>query len=103
MSFPSSGGGFDSRSPLQFKLIIFKMPLKSNYRNIFKNISEKKSNYFFTGSPGTGKSYSLINLAAYLIEQKNISPEKIIVFTFNRKTSKYYREEIAGLINKSIG
>jgi len=79
------------------------MPLKSNYRNIFKNISEKNNNYFFTGSPGTGKSYSLINLTAYLINEKNIKPEKLLVFTFNRKTSKYYREEIVGLINKSMG
>jgi superfamily I DNA/RNA helicase len=79
------------------------MPLKSNYRNIFKNISENSNNYFFTGSPGTGKSYSLINLIAYLINKKNIKPEKILVFTFNRKTSKYYREEIAELINKSVG
>ena len=79
------------------------MPLKSKYRNIFKNISEKNNNYFFTGSPGTGKSYSLINLIAYLINEKNIEPEKMLVFTFNRKTSKYYREEIAGLVNKSVG
>ncbi|MHB1377522.1 MAG: UvrD-helicase domain-containing protein [Candidatus Humimicrobiaceae bacterium] len=79
------------------------MPLKSNYRNIFKNISENNNNYFFTGSPGTGKSYSLINLIAYLITEKNIEPEKILVFTFNRKTSKYYREEIAELVNKSVG
>ncbi|MHB1334362.1 MAG: UrvD/REP family ATP-dependent DNA helicase [Candidatus Humimicrobiaceae bacterium] len=79
------------------------MPLKSNYRNIFKNISEKNNNYFITGPPGTGKSYCLTNLIAYLITEKNIEPEKILVFTFNRKTSKYYREEIARLINKSVG
>ena len=78
------------------------MPLKSNYKNIFKNIFEKNNNYFITGSPGTGKSYTLINLTAYLINEKNINPEKILVFTFNRKTSKYYREEITGLVNKSV-
>jgi len=78
------------------------MPLKSDYKNIFKNISQKNNNYFFTGSPGTGKSDSLVNLVAYLIKQKNIDPQKILVFTFNRKTSKYYREEIAKLIDKSV-
>src|SRR5450830_1967666 len=79
------------------------MPLKPNYRNIFKNISGKKNNYFITGPPGTGKSYCLINLIAYLITEKNVEPGKILVFTFNRKTSKYYRKEIARLINKSVG
>ncbi len=78
------------------------MLLKSDYKNIFKNISQKNNNYFFTGPPGTGKSYSLVSLVAYLIKQRNISPQKILVFTFNRKTSKYYREEIAKLIDKSV-
>ncbi|MHB1347542.1 MAG: UvrD-helicase domain-containing protein, partial [Candidatus Humimicrobiaceae bacterium] len=78
------------------------MPLKSDYRNIFENISKNSNNYFITGPPGTGKSYCLINFIAYLVSEKNITPGKILVFTFNRKTSKYYREEITGSINKTV-
>ena len=79
------------------------MPLKPDYKNIFKNILEKDNNYFITGPPGTGKSQCLIDLISYLILEKNIEPEKILVFTFNRKISKYYREEIVRRIGKTVG
>lgn len=78
------------------------MPSEFNYINSFKKISQKSNNYLITGSSGTGKSYFLIQFVKYLIVEKKIKPGRILVFTFNRKISKYYREEISRAINESV-
>jgi len=77
------------------------MPLKFNQTSSFKKISQKNNNYLVTGSPGTGKSYFLVQFINYLITEKKISPRKILVFTFNRKSSKFYREEISRKLEKT--
>ncbi|MCE5329954.1 ATP-dependent helicase [bacterium] len=78
------------------------MPLKFNHISNFKKISQKNSNYLITGAPGTGKSYFLIQFIKYLITEKKINPRRILVFTFNRKTSKFYREEISRNLGKTL-
>ena len=100
MSFPSSRGGFDSRSPLQNYFFI--MSIKFDYENYFSYIIKKKGNFLITGCPGTGKSFFLIQFIKYLICNQKINENKIIVFTFNRKASKFYRDEVSLAISSSL-
>ncbi len=93
MSFPSSKGGFDSRSPLH----LIKM-----HNNCFEKILKSKSDFLITGAPGTGKTNVLLNLVKYLIIEKNIPEDHILVFAFNRKNSKSIREEVARMVGRSI-
>jgi len=78
------------------------MSQELNYINYFRNIVQKNDNYLVTGCPGTGKSFFLIQFVRYLIKEEKINPDRIIVFTFNRKTSRYYREEISKVIDSSV-
>ncbi|MCL6087062.1 MAG: ATP-dependent helicase [Actinobacteria bacterium] len=78
------------------------MPSQLNYISNFKKISQKNNNYLITGAAGTGKSYFLIQFIKYLITIKDIAPGQILVFTFNRKNSKFYREEISSALGKTI-
>ena len=38
--------------------------------------------------PGTGKTFTLVKRVAYLVMEKNVSPERIMVVTFTEKAAK---------------
>ena len=59
------------------------------------HIDNRRSNMLVIGPPGTGKTYNLLETIQYLIEEKDVSPDRILVFCFNRKWSKIIREESA--------
>ncbi|MFO7928711.1 MAG: ATP-dependent DNA helicase [Candidatus Humimicrobiaceae bacterium] len=64
--------------------------------------SSKGQNLLVAGAPGTGKTEILIRLLENLINKRGASPDRIIVFCFNRKWAKFLREETAVRINKSF-
>ena len=41
-----------------------------------------------TAGPGTGKTFTLVQRAIYLIEEKNVKPEEILMATFTEKAAK---------------
>ena len=41
-----------------------------------------------TAGPGTGKTYTLVQRAIYLIEECGISPENLFIATFTEKAAK---------------
>lgn len=41
-----------------------------------------------TAGPGTGKTFTLVQRAVYLIQEKNIAPENIMIATFTEKAAK---------------
>ena len=41
-----------------------------------------------TAGPGTGKTFTLVQRAVYLIQEKNVSPEQIMIATFTEKAAK---------------
>ena len=41
-----------------------------------------------TAGPGTGKTFTLVQRIIYLIEEKNILPEEILIATFTEKAAK---------------
>lgn len=60
-----------------------------------KNLTEEQEKIVFEegdliviAGPGTGKTYTLVNKIKYLLENKNIPPEKILVLTYSLKASQ---------------
>ncbi|HMN13581.1 MAG TPA: UvrD-helicase domain-containing protein [Bellilinea sp.] len=45
--------------------------------------------------PGTGKTTCITSRVVYLISEKNVKPENIIVLTFTRAAASELRERIA--------
>ena len=41
-----------------------------------------------TAGPGTGKTYTLVQRIVYLIEEKGVLPEEILIATFTEKAAK---------------
>lgn len=56
-----------------------------------------------TAGPGTGKTYTLVQRAIYLIEEKNVRPEEILMATFTEKAAKEIITRITNeLLNRGI-
>ncbi len=56
-------------------------------------IKEDKDACIIAG-PGTGKTFTLIGKIKYLLQNKNISPEKILVLSYAVKTSQELKEKL---------
>ena len=41
-----------------------------------------------TAGPGTGKTFTLVQRAVYMIQEKDIKPEQIMIATFTEKAAK---------------
>ena len=50
--------------------------------------------------PGTGKTYTLVNRAIYLISEKNVKPENIMIATFTEKAAKEIITRITNELDK---
>lgn len=56
-----------------------------------------------TAGPGTGKTFTLVQRAIYLIEEKKIKPEEILMATFTEKAAKEIITRITNeLLNRGI-
>ena len=56
-----------------------------------------------TAGPGTGKTYTLVQRAIYLIEECNVRPESIFIATFTEKAAKELVTRITNeLANRNI-
>lgn len=53
-----------------------------------KAIAAAEGPVLITAGPGTGKTYTLVQRAIYLIEECNIKPESIFIATFTEKAAK---------------
>lgn len=53
-----------------------------------KAISAAEGPVLITAGPGTGKTYTLVQRAIYLIEECNVKPESIFIATFTEKAAK---------------
>ena len=51
-------------------------------------ISAAEGPVLITAGPGTGKTYTLVQRAIYLIEERGIKPESIFIATFTEKAAK---------------
>lgn len=53
-------------------------------------------------SAGSGKTYTLTLKVAYLIQQKHVKPEEIIIFSFSRTATVEMRERLKKLLGSEI-
>jgi DNA helicase-2/ATP-dependent DNA helicase PcrA len=53
-----------------------------------KAISTVDGPVLITAGPGTGKTYTLVQRAIYLIQKKGVKPEEIMIATFTEKAAK---------------
>lgn len=53
-----------------------------------KAISTSDGPVLITAGPGTGKTYTLVQRAIYLIQECNVAPESIMMVTFTEKAAK---------------
>ena len=51
-------------------------------------ISTTEGPLLIIAGPGTGKTYTLVKRIVYLITEKNVKPEEIMVATFTEKAAK---------------
>lgn len=51
-------------------------------------ISTADGPVLITAGPGTGKTYTLVQRAIYLIQERGIEPENIFIATFTEKAAK---------------
>lgn len=54
-----------------------------------------------TAGPGAGKTYVLVKRIKYLLEEKHVDPESILVITFTRKAADQLKEKLSK--DKDIG
>ena len=52
--------------------------------------------------PGTGKTYTLVQRIVYLIKEKRIKPEEIMVATFTEKAAKELVTRITRKSNRAL-
>ena len=51
-------------------------------------ISTTEGPVLITAGPGTGKTFTLVQRAIYLIEEQKVNPESIFIATFTEKAAK---------------
>ena len=52
---------------------------------------------------GSGKTRTLVTRIAYLLEEKRISPFKILALTFSNKAAREMRERVASEVSEDLG
>ncbi|MBN2073331.1 MAG: ATP-dependent helicase [Actinobacteria bacterium] len=65
-------------------------------------INQGRGNILITGPAGSGKTYILQELVRFLVTTKKIRPERLLIFSFNRRWSKIIRQRTVVSLNMSI-
>ena len=61
-------------------------------------IKNENNQLIITAGPGSGKTTVLTRRIAYLISQKNVSPESCLAITFTKKAAQEMRERLEKLL-----
>lgn len=64
-----------------------------------KAVSSTEGPVLITAGPGTGKTYTLVQRAIYLIQEKGVKPEQILIATFTEKAA---RELVTRITNELL-
>ena len=62
-------------------------------------ISTSEGPVLITAGPGTGKTYTLVQRTLYLIKERGVRPENILIATFTEKAAKELVTRISNEIN----
>lgn len=71
-------------------------------KNILDEIVEINKPILIIAGPGMGKTYTLAYKMRYLVMEKNINPEKIIVITFTNEAAINMRKRISIVNDKNV-
>ena len=75
-----------------------------NFGNANKNqieaITSTEGPVLIIAGPGTGKTFTLVQRAIYLISEKNVKPENIMIATFTEKAAKEIITRITNELDK---
>mgnify|MGYP002471734274 CR=1 FL=1 len=72
-------------------------------KHLLRSISTAEGPVLITAGPGTGKTYTLIQRAIYLIEKYDVKPENIFIATFTEKAAKELITRVTNrLSNRSL-
>ena len=76
---------------------------KNANENQKEAISTVEGPVLITAGPGTGKTFTLVNRAIYMIQEKGVNPESIMIATFTEKAAKEIITRISNeLIERGI-
>src|SRR5690554_6630140 len=76
---------------------------KNANENQKEAISTVEGPVLITAGPGTGKTFNLVNRAIYMIQEKGVNPESIIIATFTENAAKEIITRISNeLIERGI-
>ncbi|MFQ6052337.1 MAG: UvrD-helicase domain-containing protein, partial [Candidatus Hydrothermarchaeota archaeon] len=67
-----------------------------------KAIEHFKGPLLIIAGPGTGKTRVITHRVAYLIKEKGIKPENILVTTFTNKAADQLKDRIEKLIGEDV-
>ena len=94
------------------KLSLIKGKTMTTVSNWEKDLDRESSAYSFASyegstcrslaGPGTGKTFSLMRKIAYLLEERSVDPEKILVITFTRAGAADIQKELSKLEIPSV-
>jgi DNA helicase-2/ATP-dependent DNA helicase PcrA len=65
-------------------------------------VSRTEGPVIILAGPGTGKTWTLTRKIAFLIKEKNISPENILAVTFTRSAANEIRERLKSILKDLI-
>lgn len=74
-----------------FDTVLGKYPLDEQQRD---SIVKLEDNCLVTASAGSGKTSTILAKAKYLVEKRNIAPQKILLLTYTRKAAEELRERM---------
>jgi len=55
---------------------------------------------FILAGPGSGKTFTIVTRAAYMIQHGHVKPEEILMFTFTNKAAKEIKDRVTSKIGK---
>ncbi|MEM4166758.1 MAG: ATP-dependent helicase [Candidatus Bilamarchaeaceae archaeon] len=80
--------------------------LKYDYENLNEQqrdiVFESNGNVLVVAGPGSGKTHTLVSRASYLINEKNVNEDNIIILTFTKKAANEIVKRIRNLTNKNV-
>jgi superfamily I DNA/RNA helicase len=84
--------------PLKLEDVIADENILTEMNNIIKN--KNIPNMIFTGTPGIGKTTTILCRIKYMIEFYKVNPKKILLTTFNTDASMILKSRLKSLLKK---
>jgi len=78
------------------------MPLSNLNENQYRSATAKAGHNLVIASAGTGKTSTIVGRIAYLIREKNIRPDEILLLTFTNKAAQEMIDRVSKILSPYI-